>query len=127
MEVEYQENRPNRKVYKITDNGRQDLKRWLGEPREKEIIREPFMVQVFFLAQLDKDKIGAILQHRLDLYRRQLESYRQIKEQFRQRPLDDSFKKDAFFWELTLDAGIRHTTTAVEWLEEAIEKYEKVL
>lgn len=127
MEVEYQENRPNRKVYKITDTGRQDLIRWLGEPQKMHTIRNPFLVQVFFGAQLDKEKIMAILNHQHNLYRQKLESYRQIKDHLSRRPVADSFKRDAVFWELTLDSGIKFMMALLEWLEEAIKKTEKAL
>jgi DNA-binding PadR family transcriptional regulator len=122
MEVEFQENRPNRKVYRITDAGREELKRWLGERQQLYPVRDPFLVQVFFGARLEKEKSLAILKDRLQLYRGQLESYLQLKEHFRQMAPQGSTQKDAVFWEMTLDAGIRHGKAAVEWLEESIGK-----
>ncbi|MCL5056422.1 MAG: PadR family transcriptional regulator [Actinobacteria bacterium] len=120
MEVEYQEKRPNRKVYKITDAGREELKRWLEEPQEKHPLREPFLVQVFFGAHIEKERIIAIMRRQLEMCREQLAKYKHYKEHFREPAPVDVFVKDAVFWGLTLDAGIKYCMASVEWLEEAI-------
>lgn len=126
MEVEYQESRPNRKVYKITEAGREELKNWLKEPKEKHPIREPFMVQVFFGAHIGREKLLDLMRRQLKMRSDQLSEYRQYKEHFREIVPADSYKKDAVFWEFTLDAGIKHGEAEVEWLGEAIKKLEQM-
>lgn len=61
MEVEYQESHPNRKVYRITEAGREELRRWLREPQDLSPIREAFLSKVFFGAELPKEEILAQL------------------------------------------------------------------
>ncbi|HBV98737.1 MAG TPA: hypothetical protein DEF36_17105 [Desulfotomaculum sp.] len=122
MEVEYQEQRPNRKVYKITAAGRQELKRWVGTTMELQSVREAFLVQVFFMAQLDRESALGVMRHQLEQYRKRLENYHLFKKSFSEVVPAEVFKEDAVFWELTLDAGIKYGTAAVEWVEEAIEK-----
>src|SRR5690349_16257537 len=46
--VEFQEDRPNRKVYSITDDGRDELQRWLLLFQPLTPYREPFLIQLFF-------------------------------------------------------------------------------
>src|SRR5438552_16270601 len=54
MNVEVQADRPNRKVYSITDDGRRELLEWLATPAESDQVREPLLVKLFFGSSLPK-------------------------------------------------------------------------
>ena len=57
-EVQPQEDRPDRRVYTITEAGRAALRRWLAEPlTEVEPTKEPLLLKLFFSAQIDKDAL----------------------------------------------------------------------
>ncbi|MFD2615973.1 PadR family transcriptional regulator [Terrilactibacillus laevilacticus] len=45
--VEQKDYRPARKVYQITENGRQELIRWTIEPTKPEIIRDEFLLKAY--------------------------------------------------------------------------------
>ena len=60
VEVDVQTDRPNRKVYSITDDGRRELNDWLASPPEPEQVREPVLVKVFFGASLSKPSKAAL-------------------------------------------------------------------
>lgn len=121
MELEYQDNRPNRKVYKITENGRRELVRWLEEPMDLQPVREPFLIKIFFGVNLEREKILALLEHQKELHREQMDRYREIKESFSNK-VPAEMKRDAVFWEMTLDAGIKLGASWQEWLEDSIKK-----
>lgn len=125
MEVEYQENRPNRKVYRITEAGREDLKRWLREPMEMPPMREAFLIKVFFAGSLDKEDILAQLRERMETHKQHLEAYRgMVREVLNQKIETTGLKREGLFWGLTLEAGIRFEETWIGWCEEAIKKIE---
>lgn len=125
MEVEYQENRPNRKIYHITDAGRKELQRWLREPIDLQPIRQAFLIKVFFGGSLDKEKILAQLHQNLNLHREQLATYLgPVQEGLRQRIEATGLEREGLFWGLTLEAGIKTKKAWIEWLEEAIKKIE---
>ncbi|TAK73072.1 MAG: PadR family transcriptional regulator, partial [Dehalococcoidia bacterium] len=48
MRVEVQQNRPNRKIYAITDDGRAEFERWFRAPQPPADLRDPFLIKVFF-------------------------------------------------------------------------------
>ena len=43
-----QEGRPDKKIFTITDKGRDELKRWLREENAESEVRSPLMMKVFF-------------------------------------------------------------------------------
>src|SRR5437763_12566912 len=44
MHIEVQTDRPHRKVYSITEDGRNELMDWLATPPEPERVREPLRI-----------------------------------------------------------------------------------
>src|SRR5258707_2473690 len=76
--TEYQEDRPNRKVYSITEMGRAELRAWLATPQPLPTHREPFLIQLFFGEQLPDKTLIRLLEEQLALHRAQLASYQQI-------------------------------------------------
>jgi DNA-binding PadR family transcriptional regulator len=47
VQEEIQHSRPNRKVYALTDEGREEFRRWLTEPQALPIFRDPLLMQIF--------------------------------------------------------------------------------
>ena len=127
MRIEYQENRPNRKVYSITDAGREELQRWLREPIDLPQMRLAFLIQVFFGGNLDKETFLTQLRRQLRLHQERLAVYRGPTQEMLQ--LQHSIEaagmeRAAFFWNLTLEAGIQIEEGWIRWCREAIEKVE---
>ena len=54
--------RPPRKVFQITTAGTSELKRWLATFHQPDPSRIPWLIQVFFVGQIEDDKIIAVLQ-----------------------------------------------------------------
>jgi DNA-binding PadR family transcriptional regulator len=125
MEVDYQEDRPNRKVYHITETGRGELHRWLREPVDKAPIRDAALIQVFFGGKLEKEEILAQLRRHLTLHREQLTAYHEkVRMVIQQNVEATGMVRESVFWGLTLDMGIKYEQGWIEWCEEAIEKIE---
>jgi DNA-binding PadR family transcriptional regulator len=61
VEVVPQVSYPDRKVHRITEEGRAALRDWLASPLEPEDSRDPFLGRVFFGDQLDEDGVAALL------------------------------------------------------------------
>jgi PadR family transcriptional regulator AphA len=127
MEVEHQENRPNRKVYHITKAGHDELRCWLREPMDMPLIRVAFLVKVFFGAELEKDEILTQLHHHMALHRERLATYQgSVRDAVRQNIEATGLEREGVFWGLTLDMGIKYEQSWIEWCEEAIEKIEDI-
>ncbi|MFB2838001.1 PadR family transcriptional regulator [Floridanema evergladense] len=64
--VEIQHDRPNRKVYQITEAGSKALNQWLKTHQPLPILREPLLVQLYFAAQLPNEAIISLLEQELE-------------------------------------------------------------
>lgn len=126
--VEVQEERPDRRVYTITEAGRQDFHRWLSQPEtELSPRKETLILKLFFSAQLERETILTQLHLQRDLHQRQVEYYREgstrvIQQAAAQYP---GLEKDAILWEATRRFGEQYEALYVAWLEEMISLVEQ--
>ncbi len=120
MKVEIQADRPNRKVYSITDDGRRELIDWLGTPAGPDQIREPLLVKLFFAAAGGKEPVLGVLQQRAEDLRHRLEGYRNGLELADSYSVAANLDREALFWRLTIEYEISHTLANLEWVERTI-------
>lgn len=124
MKVEVQEDRPNRKVYSITDTGRRELLDWLAKPAEREQLREPILIKVFFGSSLSKQELISVLHNCVDQTRTAV-TYLEYAHQFVDKFVESiGLQHEALFWQLTIECGLKVHRAELEWAEEAIQKIE---
>ena len=122
MEVVPQEDRPNRKVYCLTEVGEEELRRWLTTPLPHNQPRVPWLIQVFFAGQLSDEEIIALFEREAGQLRDQLASYEQIPQESAEYVEAVSSPREAFFWMLTLEYGNAVNRAELEWIESVIER-----
>lgn len=122
QEVVEQKDRPDRKVYHITEEGRAELRRWLTTPLTQRDVREASLIQVFFAGQLSNEAI-------LEIFERDAEHLRGILERYDQVPQESSpyvemvgSSRETFFWMLTLECGMVNIRAHLGWVESVIER-----
>ena len=120
-EVVAQEDRPDRKLYYITREGNEELHRWLATPVPHEDHRSAALIQVFFAAQLDDEQAIEIFQRRADMIRDGLAHFDAIPQQALPYMEEVNSAREAYFWMLTLDAGILSARAQLAWLESVID------
>ncbi len=120
QEIIEQTDRPDRKVYHITQSGREELHRWLAGPIPMEESRSAPLVQVFFSGQLSDEEILAKFESAAAMMRAVLERYDQVPglAEGYIRDLDDP--RESYFWMLTLELGMRTMRANLEWAESVI-------
>lgn len=110
---EVQERRPDRKIFRITAEGREELATWLSTPVGKvRALRDEFFIKLVFL---DQSHPGAIL----ELIERQKALYLKRMSQLTRRKLTlkkDSPNLEALTAELLLDAALFHAEADIQWL-----------
>jgi DNA-binding PadR family transcriptional regulator len=121
MTVVDQDDRPDRKLYHITDDGRRELHRWLTAEPEPLVIRHPWLVRVFFADQLSDEEIAALFEARAASLRAQRERYEvaippAIEEAFRQIGSNRARR----MWQFTLDYGLMRLEAELRWIEDAL-------
>ncbi|MFC2079557.1 PadR family transcriptional regulator [Candidatus Bipolaricaulota bacterium] len=116
-----QTDRPNRKLFHITESGLSELHRWLTQPQAERPVRAQFLVQIFFAGGLSDDEILGILEAKADEVRLVVKAFSQgeIPQPIHSKELP---KREQFFWYLTLDFGIDNARNSLRWLESAIDR-----
>ena len=122
MEIIPQEDRPNRKVYHITEAGQGELRRWLAAPLPPDDHRLPWLVQVFFSGQLDDEEILALFEQEAEQLRASLARYAQVPQESAAYVEQIGSPRETFFWMLTLEYGVTVNRAALEWIEEVIRR-----
>ncbi len=124
LEVERvtQEDRPDKKVYSLTETGQGELHRWLSAPQPLTAIHDAWIGQLFFGAAMDKSELETLLQTRIDHLKAILAIFEnelpinglQYAEQF------NAFA-DLPFWQLTMQYGIEKYKFDLAWAERALQ------
>jgi PadR family transcriptional regulator AphA len=124
MKVKVQEDRPNRKVYSITQAGREELLQWLAEPAEMEQVRDPILIKVFFGSALKKDQLVAVLRNSIE-NSNHVVAYLEQARAFVDRFVGSiGLQQEGDFWSLTIEAGLKIHRAEVEWAQEAVRSIE---
>lgn len=122
MEKVAQEDRPDRKVYHITEAGRAELLKWLAGPPPLGEPRSAPLIQVFFAGQLSDEEVLAKFEGFAAIMRAILAQYDQVPAQIGPYQQEITSPREHFFWMLTLDNGIRSMRANLEWAESVIEQ-----
>lgn len=126
--VEAQEDRPDRRVYTLTDAGRETLQDWLAQPITDYVPKkDDLLLKIFFSRPIGKDAILTQLRIQLDVHRRKQQFYEQETPSVIQSILEDfpELAEDATLWQAVLRMGMMHEEMYVRWLEETIQEIER--
>lgn len=122
MEKIPQQDRPDRKVYHITETGRVALKQWLAGPPPIGEARSAPLIQVFFMGQFSNEEILQRFEGYAAFMRVLLDGYDQVKGQLGPYQQEIPSAREHFFWLLTLENGIANMRANLEWAESVIER-----
>ncbi|GAB4229765.1 MAG: PadR family transcriptional regulator [Elainellaceae cyanobacterium] len=115
--VEIQHDRPNRKVYQVTEAGKGELRRWLQSYHPLPAVRDPLLVQVHFAALLSDADLAELLQQQLIARRQKLADCQAIALP---SVNDAAASRQERVQRLALELAMRREQTYIDWLEEAI-------
>ena len=134
MEREEQEARPDRKIYSITDQGHEALRKWQAQPPEVFQLRDELLLKVLFgsfatpadLAQNLRASIAAhemrLLEYRQNAFFLPTRGSVQHKDR-RPNPYAVEGEEDPYF-RLVVRFAIEFEKTYVRWLYEALDEIE---
>jgi PadR family transcriptional regulator AphA len=114
MTVDEQDDRPDRKVYAITEEGRRALMGWLTADHDLPTLRDPLLVQLFFGQEVPRADLLAVVDKQLAARRERLAGYEAV-------PIPPPESRPGDRWlalqHLTLDFGLALEHTYIDWLE----------
>jgi PadR family transcriptional regulator, regulatory protein AphA len=108
-----QERRPDKQVYRITPKGEQAFRAWLEEPVEETGSRSPFLLKVFFGAQMSREALAGHIQRKRDEAARDLAEFREIEQRIRDAP-------QFYFGYVTLRWGLAQSRAWIRWADEIL-------
>ena len=122
MEVITQAERPDRKVYRITPTGRQELLNWLKSELPAEPPRSPEMIQVFFASHLADEQVLAMFERVAAQMRLGLAAYDAIPQDIAAYQDFTRSPREFYFWMLTLEIGKMQLRANLDWIENMIQR-----
>lgn len=123
--VEQQTERPDKKIYTITDKGLADLAQWLATPlTETTPLKEILLLKLFFSGDSSSTHLLTQLRLQRELHQQQLAQYQQqtLADMAENIALMGADANDVLLWDATRRAGILYEEMYVRWLDETIER-----
>lgn len=116
-----EEGQPNRRIYDLTDAGRETLRTWLKQPmNEMSPIKEELLVRIFFSGQRNPQDVVTELQHQRVLHQAKLAVYKNMQSSQLGEEKPTSLERDELFWHATVQLGVRYEEAYLQWLDETI-------
>ena len=120
-QVEVQDSRPNKKIYAITDSGRDEFARWVRQPMPASDVRDPFMIKVFFGAELPLEDMLVILRRQMEEEQKVLAfSETVLRERIREGVQHLHSPRHGLFWTLTLEMANAYRRAYIDWCERSM-------
>jgi DNA-binding PadR family transcriptional regulator len=111
---EAQEKRPDRKIFRITADGRAELAKWLAAPVTRiRALRDEFFIKLVFLVKNDPALVLALIARQKNLYLKQMNRLTQRKLALKKEETGGNAPPVS---ELLLDAGLFHAEADIRWL-----------
>ena len=120
--------KPNKRVYSITANGKTELLDWLSSP-ETDIanamnVKSAFLMRVFFAGETGKEKALKMLRLYRDVCVANNMKTNEPAKKVAQEELN--YPEQAVYWKLTASYGEMMNQARLVWVEEAIAKLENM-
>ncbi|MCC7557778.1 MAG: PadR family transcriptional regulator [Methanobacteriaceae archaeon] len=128
--IQKQEDRPDKRIYNITREGRDAFLEWLKDFPEKisSVKRDAFMLRIFFGSNLEKKELLKQLQRFISQKNDHLNKLNEIEKNFSICSSEfsvESPKKEELFWHFTIKRGKMTLKTLIKWAEECIKELEE--
>ncbi|MFC5699657.1 PadR family transcriptional regulator [Cohnella faecalis] len=85
FETVAQTDKPDKKVYSVTESGRDALRKWLSEPTDAPALRDALMLKIFCISLSNPDAARALIEERAGYYRCKLDIFKEKLETIREK------------------------------------------
>ena len=122
FETVIQEDSPNKKVYSLTETGRNVLHAWLAEPGKVTSTHNPFLAQLHFSSEIPVETQLYVMEVRLETLKEEsLELEKRVSNLNMPVPLpEDALERGVTREMFSLEYGLRKYQFEIEWTENII-------
>ncbi|MBD5521653.1 MAG: PadR family transcriptional regulator [Lachnospiraceae bacterium] len=126
-ETVIQSERPNKRIFSITDTGRKEFMDWLVEGGSEDAMhfKSPFLMKVFFSGNMTPTQSADMLRKfktDCESYLKRMDSIPKSIENYG----SDMDNYQTIYWQFTADFGYSFIKTCIEWAGRCIEKLETI-
>ncbi len=109
-----------KKLYHITEKGREEFLNWMRSEAEPEATpKEVYRLKIFFSGCLDTEEQKSYLAEQIEIHRLRLEHLKNNQKKFDSVPADPSTSEFGDY--LVLMGAVMREETTIEWLERCLE------
>ena len=128
--IQKQEDGPDKRIYSITNLGRNAFQDWLKNfPEQLSFYqRDEFMLRIFFGSRLEKKEIIKEFEHFISQKLDHLKKLNEIEKTFNIYSSEftvESAEKEELFWNFTIKQGQMSLEVLIKWAEECIKELEE--
>ncbi len=116
-----QQGKPDKNVYAITSEGREELLKWLSQPEVQGESRNRILMKVFFFGERSREENIRYFEGLRDYYAMLLQSLDAVPESIRAY---GSFLGDGdktLYWEMAVEYGRRAMGMHIDWAQSCID------
>lgn len=122
-----QSDRPNKKIFSITETGKKEFMSWLAKGADENTLqfKSAFLMKIFFGGNMPPEQSIEILKkYKADCeeYLKSMDSTPESIEEYG----SDMETYQTMYWQFTVDYGYGVIKNCIEWAERCIEKLESV-
>lgn len=121
----HQKGKPDKNVYSITPEGRDELLRWLGNDDLGLTPNEPLLMKAFFLGERSPEENILYFQQIKEACQMFLKSLDPIPQYIETYSNLIDRKEKSLYWQMTVDYGRRNMKMLIDWAEDCIQKIKK--
>ncbi|MBU9712334.1 PadR family transcriptional regulator [Evansella tamaricis] len=121
--VEVQDKKFDRKVYSITNRGRDAFHEWVNKFPKNLIapIRDEFIIRVFFGEQIEANNLTFEIQRFKKQQEEELETILFIEKEAEKSAVEERLEDSLFYWLLTIKRAKKGIIAEIDWANEALE------
>jgi DNA-binding PadR family transcriptional regulator len=123
----HQTDRPDKKVYSITEKGEIALKLWLAEPTAEPVVRDELILKAYCLCQTDEKTARSLFTERIEHCREVFQMYEHIMQEMEHQTEGhpDHPEHPSFSDYILLSWGCRRMQEDIKWCEWVLGLLEK--
>lgn len=119
-----QQGKPDKNIYSITEEGNQELLRWLADDNAGLNPKLPILMKVFFMGERSREENIEFFKRFKEECAQFLESLAPVPEYIRAYGDVINAGDKSLYWQMTVDYGRRNMQMYIEWAQSCIDKLE---
>lgn len=125
--IEHQEDRPDKKVYTITEEGKIAFHEWLHDFPEdlSPVKRDAFMLRIFFGSQVERSTLLFQLKRFVIQKEKALKLFEGMGQGVSEQKEEIGSEQDQLFWRFTIRMAVLLLQSVIVWAKECIQELEK--